>query len=75
MHYNEFKMRYLIDHEEFCFIYKDYKIEFVCEGSCYPIVVVKDNVIKHYEYKTPTIALKNFRIEGKSIKDIWNNLE
>ena len=47
----EFKDRYLNEHEEFCFIYKDMRIEYVCEGTCYPIVIeYDDGKIEQYEF-------------------------
>ena len=72
--WNEFYERYTQNHEEFCFMYLDYKIELVCEGTCYPIVLSKGNTIKHFEYTSPLQALKNFKIDGKLIQEIWDDL-
>ena len=37
--WEEFLERYLINHEEFVFNYRGIKMQFVCEGNCYPVVL------------------------------------
>lgn len=72
---NDFKNRYTIYHEEFCFIYKDMKIEFVCEKTCYPVVIEYSNgEIEQFEFSSPTDALNKMRFYGKKFDDIWNDI-
>ena len=72
----EFKDRYLNEHEEFCFIYKDMRIEYVCEGTCYPIVIeYDDGKIEQYEFLSPAEALEKMKFNGKNIEEIWDELQ
>ena len=74
--WNQFFERYTKNHEEFCFIYKDFKIEFICEGNCYPVVIeYKNGQIKQFEFKTPQDALKTMKFDGKTLKEIWDELD
>ncbi|MFQ6749887.1 MAG: hypothetical protein ACLRFR_03520 [Clostridia bacterium] len=73
---SEFIERYTIQHEEFCFVYKDMKIEFVCEKTCYPVVVQYSNgKVEQYEFSSPVEALSKMRFYGKDIHSIWNDIE
>lgn len=73
---SEFKDRYINNHEEFCLIYKNMKIEYFCERICYPVVIQYDNgEIKQFEFSSPEEALEKMKFSGKSIDEIWNGIE
>lgn len=78
--WDDFLERYLLYDEEFMLSYhkSEYWLSFFCENnSVIAELNVKDTEgrIFNYEYESGGDLLKNARIEGKSIKEIWEDLE
>ena len=76
--WEEFLERYLINHEEFMFKYngKEYWLAFSDDknGDMVAELNICENGIgcEWYEYKSPKELLKNARIDGFTIKELWN---
>ena len=91
MDWNEFIERYLIDHEEFGFKYKKYIIEllyssngtkyayyiseYIEKESIFSKIKNRNKYLKFEEFDSPQELLEKFRIDGNSLKEIWNELE
>ena len=79
--WEEFLERYLINHEEFMFKYngKEYWLAFSDDkkGDIVAELNICENGIgcEWYEYKSPKELLKNARIDGFTIKELWNKFE
>lgn len=91
MDWNEFVERYLTNHEEFCFKYHNYEIDLLysCNGEKFAYYISlydendsliqrirnRNNYIEFKEFVSPYELLKNFHINGRGLKDIWDELE
>ncbi|ERJ11758.1 hypothetical protein [Haloplasma contractile] len=78
MEWQEFLDRYVNNHEEFVFKYKDIKIEllYAPKGDGFSVYLVKNKkVIDEKIYSLPQKLLSDFKINGKLIIDIWDDLE
>lgn len=77
MSYEEFLERYLVNHEEFIFYYKDYEIN-LCYGSnaTFSYNISKDKkLIFEKEFITPDECLRNIRIDGVTFPRLWEIIE
>lgn len=91
MEWNEFIERYLINHEEFKFKYKKYIIDllyssdgkkiayyisdYIEKDSIFDYIKNRNKYLYYYEFDSPQELINNFIIDGKSFKEIWNELE
>lgn len=91
MDWDEFIERYLIDHEEFWFKYKNYIIELTYsrDGTKYAYFISeyienetifskiknRNKYLKYDEFDSPQELLEKFKINNKSFKEIWDELE
>ena len=91
MNWNEFIERYLINHEEFRFKYKNYIIdllyssggtkyayyisEYIENETIFSKIKNRNKYLKFDEFDSPQELLEKFSINNKSFKDIWNELE
>lgn len=91
MDWNEFFERYTTNHEEFKFKYKEFVIDLLysSDGKKFAYYIkeyIKDETLWQYiknrnkyleskVFDSPQELLNNFRIDGKSFKDIWDDLE
>lgn len=77
MSYREFLDRYLINHEEFVFYYKEMEINF-CYGAngSFLYNIVKNGVkILEKEFKTPYELLQKIEIDGAHFPELWDVIE
>lgn len=78
--WEEFLERYLIDGEEFVFIYKDIKYHFSSHDDSNNNEIAELNFwtrekgYVNLEFPSRSALLRNARIKGKRIKDIWKDL-
>lgn len=91
MNWNEFIERYLINHEEFRFKYKNYIIDLLysSDGAKYAYYISKyienetifskiknrNKYLKFDEFDSPQELLEKFSINNNSFQEIWNELE
>lgn len=78
MAWEEFLERYVDNHEEFVFKYKNCRIEllYAPKGEGFSYYLIEDKkVVSNNTYQSPTELLNNFKIEGLSLKDVWYDLE
>lgn len=91
MDWNEFLERYLTNHEEFHLKYHNYKIDLLysCNGEkfAYYISHYNDNdnlfqriknrnrYLEFREFVSPYDLIEKFAINGKTLKDIWDELD
>ena len=91
MNWNEFIERYLINHEEFRFKYKNYIIDLLYSGDGTKYVYYiseyienetifskmknRNKYLKFDKCDSPQELLEKFSINNKSFKEIWNELE
>ena len=79
--WEEFLERYLIYHEEFMFIYREIEYHFAFSADDKGNMVAELNVGTQeigydcYEYKSPQELLNKARINGFSIKELWDEFE
>lgn len=75
--WDEFYFRYTEYHEEFCFWYKEYKIN-LCWGNngtfAYNIVINKKILLVYEEFSTPYELLEKARFDNLTLKEIYNEL-
>ncbi len=77
MTYNEFLERYLVNHDEFLFYYKNKTIN-LCYGEAgkFTYNIVENNVlIEEKEYNSPNELLKDMEIDHIKFPDLWYILE
>lgn len=73
--YKDFLKRYLVNHEEFRFHYKEYIIN-LCwgkKGKYEYNIIHNKRVIVSKDYKSPSELLKNFSFENKSMMMIYKD--
>ena len=91
MNWNEFIERYLINHEEFRFKYKNYVIdllyssdgtkyayyisEYIEKETIFSKIKNKNKYLKFDEFDSPQEVLEKFSFNNKSFEEIWNELE
>ena len=91
MNWNEFIERYVINHEEFRFKYKNYIIdllyssdgtkyayyisEFIEHETIFSKIKNRNKYLKFDEFDSPQELLEKFSINNISFKEIWNELE
>lgn len=91
MDWDEFIERYLINHEEFQFQYKNYIIYFDYSGdgtkfayyikeyieneSIFSKIKNRNKCLKYDEFNSPEELLEKFSFDGKSFKEIWNEFD
>ncbi len=91
MDWDEFVERYLINHEEFSFKYKNYIIdllysrdgtkfayyisEYIENESIFSIIKNRNKYLKYDEFDSPEELLEKFSLDQKKFKEIWNELE
>lgn len=74
--WNEFLVRYLENYEEFLFHYKDNKIN-ICYGKngSFSFNIIRDNKkIIEKSFTSPQELINEFRLDGYSLKQIWEKL-
>ena len=91
MDWNEFIERYLINHEEFSLKYKNYVIdllwspngkkysyyikEYVPHQTLFSMIKNRNKYLKYDEFDSPQELLEKFRIDNKSLEEIWSELD
>ena len=91
MNWDEFIERYLMNHEEFKFKYKNYIVELLysSDGINYAYYISeyienetifskfknRNKYLKFDEFNSPEELLEKFSFDKKSFKEIWNELE
>ena len=79
--WEEFLERYLIYHEEFMFIYhgREYHFAFSDDNKGNMVaelnVGTQDTGYNSYSYKSPQELLQKAKIEGFTIKELWDEFE
>lgn len=79
--WKEFIERYLINHEEFVFLYKEKEYHFAFADSKKGQMIAelnignKENGYKCYAYKSPIELLNSVKIDGRTIQEVWNEFE
>lgn len=79
--WEEFLERYLMNHEEFMFKYggKEYHLAFYDNEKGNIIaelnIGTQENGYDCYEYKSPKELLQKARINGFTIKELWDEFE
>ena len=77
MNYDEFLERYLVNHEEFIFYYKDTEIN-ICYGTngTFSYNITKNRVlILKEDFSSPNELLEKIKIDGIEFPKLWNYLE
>lgn len=91
MSWEEFIDRYCNNFEEFYLKYKNYSIDllysrdgekfvyylyfFKSKKSFFEYFFKKNDIIDYKEYNSPKDLLEDFKIDNKSLKEIWAELE
>lgn len=91
MNWNEFIERYLINHEEFRFKYKNYIIdllyssdgtkyayyisEYIRNETIFSKIKNRNKYLKFDEFDSSQELLEKFSINNNSFQEIWNELE
>lgn len=76
MTYDEFLERYLVNHEEFVFYYKN-KIINLCWGrdGKFEYNIIENNfLIEEKEYNSPNELLENLEVDHIKFPDLWKIL-
>lgn len=77
MTYEEFLERYLINHEEFIFYYRN-KVINICYGKTgtFSYNIIENNtMIFNKEFNSPEDLLKNMEIDNIKFPELWKILE
>lgn len=79
--WKEFLERYLKNHEEFMFLYHGQEYHFSFHDDSNNKLVAELNIgtpatgYENQEYESAELLLENARIEGLSIKEIWDEFQ
>ena len=75
--WEEFYLRYTTNFEEFCFNYHGYTIWLIkeFEGFSYTITKVEKETIIGPIYLTPELLIEKARFFGKTLYDLWDEIE
>lgn len=74
--WQEFYERYVNNFEEFCFKYKNQYIHLITDtiGFLYNIGTKEKGYKNSKIYDSPEEVLENAKFDGKTLKEIWNEL-
>lgn len=74
--YSEFKILYLNHCDEFKFNYKNYEINlsYGKRGKFAFCITLYNKIVEVNEFNSPCEVLTNLKIEGKSLEQIWEEL-
>lgn len=79
MNYEEFKERYIKNHEEFYFKYKNTDIDIVYDVSedkkeLFCVILTRLSKRQEFVFSSPEEMLRNFKVDEKTLEEIWDAL-
>ena len=74
--WEEFVDRYINNHEEFRFWYKEYEINlsYGLKGKFAYCIMINKKMIDYNEFNSPDKLLDNMLVDGKRLIQIWKEL-